>query len=171
VAAAGVVADAALARGHHRDRARGFDAVLKGLDDAQRAQRVGDHDPGELLGRGLRDRALGLVGDTGVHEEQIEHPAGQARVQRRDLLGLGDVDGLDLDPAAGAVGEVVQLGPARAAHGGHDLPAGSCPLPGQRQAQTARGADQEHPPARGRRRLGLTLRISYRHNNDCVVYN
>ncbi len=49
-------------------------------------------------------------------------------------------------PGAG-IGEVVQRGAARAAHGGHDMPAVLRPLCGQCQAKTARCADQEHPAA------------------------
>jgi len=45
-----VVGDAALSRRHDGDRAIRSDEVLEFLDHPHRAQRVGDHEPGELFG-------------------------------------------------------------------------------------------------------------------------
>ena len=170
VAAALVVGHAALARGHHPDGPCWFDVVMERLDDSQRAQRVGDHDPDELVGRRLGHRSLGLVRDAGVDEEQVEHPVRQTIVQRGDLCRHGDVDALDLDLSGVAIGEVMKTRPVRAAHGGGDVPTTARPLLCQRQPETARGADEEYPSERrpGWRLAGTN---GCRHANSYMAYN
>ena len=79
---------------------------------------VGDHDPGELLGRGLGHRAFRLVGDAGVHEEQVEPPVRPAGASSAAICAGSVMSTVSISSLSGlASGEVVQRGPAGAAHG------------------------------------------------------
>lgn len=81
------------------------------------------------------------------------------RAQGRDLIGLANIDGLDLEPLFRPVGEIVRRGPGvppnRADHAPSALQIGL----GHRMAEAARGANQQdglawirggHGKARGR---------------------
>jgi hypothetical protein len=89
------------------------------------------------------DAVVGVVGNAGVDEQQIEGARGGAVVQVDDVLRDGDVGVLDLQPSGGRVLEVVQLGSLCAAHRRHDLRPVVEVFLGHGEPQTAGGADQE----------------------------
>jgi hypothetical protein len=116
---------------------RRWDQRLQALDDAHRAERVGDHDAYEFVRRHLADRLVRVVRGPRVDEQEVERAARQATAQRRQLGRLVDVELLDLDVAALFVGERVQLGPRTAAHGADDVPALLHELDGDGVAEAA----------------------------------
>jgi hypothetical protein len=97
-----VVGDAAPPRGHDPDRAAREYQILQRLDDAHRAQRVGDHDAHKLVGRDIGDRFTAVVGDTGIDEQHVELSRCQMRSQPGHLIWMVDVDGLDFEPPVGS---------------------------------------------------------------------
>ncbi|MFZ1426408.1 MAG: hypothetical protein WAS21_06535 [Geminicoccaceae bacterium] len=78
------------------------------------------------------------------HEQQVEQPARQPAAQCGELIGLVDVEDLDLHPTCALVGEIVQPGArAAAANGADDVPPFVQELRGHGVAQPARRADEQ----------------------------
>ena len=69
-----------------------------------------------------------------------------------------------------ASGEITKTRRVRVALSGGDVPSMTGPLFRQRQPETTRSPDDEHP-SRGSHWRGRVGRISYRHNNSYILYN
>jgi hypothetical protein len=86
---------------------------LQAVDDSHRAERVGDHELGEDLGRHVGGGDV-APSDRGIDEQQIEYAAVEPVAKFDNLRRLGHIEGLDFDIAAILVGEAcrpVRRGP------------------------------------------------------------
>ena len=81
------------------------------------------------------------VADAGHDEQDVEAPSREALFQGHDGLRFDDVEGLDLQPPAGAVRKFMERRPLRAARRSHYAPAPFEVLLHQAEPETARRAD------------------------------
>jgi len=83
-------------------------------------------------------------GGAGIDEQHVERAAGEARGERGDLGGIGEIELFDPDAAGVAIGEIVEIGAVAAAHGADDVPVTGEEFGGEGKAEPAGGAgDQE----------------------------
>ena len=122
---------------------------MQGFDDAHRGERVRDHDAHEFFRRHVGDRLARIVRDARAHKQDIEYPSRQASAQRRDLIGLADIDGLDLQPASRLVREVVQEGSGCSPNRADDVPSVLEIFRGHCVAETAGGPNEQDRLGKG----------------------
>ena len=120
-----------------------WDEVTKGFDNPHRAQRVGYHQPGELIGRDVCAGRPMLVGHASVDEEEVELPSTEPFTQGFKLFGNVDVEVFDLEVPARRFRQLVERSAIRTTDGGYNLRTSIDVLLRYRQAQAARGTDDE----------------------------
>jgi len=117
--------------------------VLEPLDNPHRAQRVGHHHADELFGRNIGDGFPVVVRHARIDEHEIKTIRPKTSAQGRNLSGIVDVDGLDVEPAISLADKIVQSGFRPITHGGDHTPAELQVLFRYRQPETAGSAEKE----------------------------
>ena len=130
------IGQTALARRHDAHPAVRRQKRFQRRDDLERRPGVGRHQAVEILGGGVGDGRR-RVGHAGVDEQPVEPFALQARFQSRNLLGPGDVGGLDPQGVIAGRQIVQRRGLLGGANGGHDPQAPLKEGLGKSKAKTA----------------------------------
>src|SRR5271166_3832081 len=97
----------------------------------------------ELFGRNIGDGFPVVVRHARIDEHEIKTIRPKTSAQGRNLSGIVDVDGLDVEPAISLADKIVQSGFRPITHGGDHTPAELQVLFRDRQSQATGGAEQE----------------------------